>query len=134
MNIFERATRAKLRFESSVGLLSVEQIWDLPLTAKGGRPSLDALTRAAHLELKNLEEGSFVEVKPNPRKIELELQFEILKHVIASKLADKAAAEKVAENAERKRKLLAALSAKEENELTSMTKEQIEKAIAELNG
>lgn len=132
MNMFERAARAKLRFASSVGDLTAEQMWDLPLTAKGERPDLDKLARAVNTELKSLEEGSFVNLSPDPRKTDLELKLDILKHVIASKLADKATAEKAAENAERKRKLLHALASKEEAELSGMSKDQIEAEIAKL--
>jgi hypothetical protein len=135
MNIFERASRAKLRFPSSVGDLTSEQLWDLPLTAtKGSRPDLDGVARAVHTELKSIEEGSFVNVAPDPRKTELELKLEIVKHVIANKLADAAAAAKRTETAERKRKLLAALASKEEQALSGMTKEQLEAEIAALGG
>jgi hypothetical protein len=133
MSIFERASRERLRFASSIGDLTTEQLWDLPLTAKSAdRPDLDKLARAVHSELKSLEEGSFVTLKPDPRKIDLELKLDILKRIIEVKLADKAAAEKAAQDAERKRKLLAALASKEEAELTGMTKEQLEAEIAKL--
>lgn len=133
MNIFERASRAALRFSSPVGELTTEQLWLLPLTAKGDRPNLDEMARGVNRELKSLEEGSFVNLKPDPRKIDLELKLDILKHVIESKLADKAAAEKAAENAERKRKLLAALSSKEEAELTGMSRADLEAEIAKID-
>ncbi len=132
MDIFERAARAKLRFESSVGLLTTEQLWDLPLTARGDRPDLDKLARAVNTELRSIEEGSFVVRTPDPRKTELTLALDILKHVIASKIEALAVAEKSAENAERKRKLLSALASKEEAELSGMTREQIEAEIAKL--
>lgn len=132
MNIFERAARNQLRFPSSVGDLTTEQLWCVPLTAKGEKVDLDKLARAAHRELKERDEVSFVDTKPDPRKTELELQLEILKHVIASKMADKAAAEKAAQTAERKRKLLAALASKEDADLGNMTREQIQQEIAAL--
>lgn len=133
MNIFERAAREKLRFASSVGELTTEQLWDLPLTAKGERPDLDKLARSVFSGLRSLEEGSFVTLKPDPRKVEAELRLDILKHVIQAKIDAKAAAEKAAENAERKRKLLAALSHKEEAALVGMSKEEIEREIAKLD-
>ncbi len=133
MDIFERASRAKLRFASSVGDLTTEQMWDLPLTAKGDRPNLDSLARGVFSELKSLEEGSFVTLTPDPRKVTMELALDILKHVIAAKLEAKAASEKAAENAERKRKLLSALASKEEAELVGMSKDQIEAEIAKLD-
>lgn len=135
MDIFERASRDKLRFPSNVGGLSTEQLWDLPLTAKNPATlNLDTLARGAHRDLKELEEGSFVEVKPDPRKAVAQLRLDVLKHVIAAKLEDKAAAEKAAETAERKRRLLEALSQKEQGELVSMSREDIEKEIAKLGG
>lgn len=133
MNIFERAARGKLRFESPQGLLSTEQLWDLPLTSRSeGRANLDAMARAVHKDLKGLEEGSFVVVTPDPRKVDQELRLDILKHVIAARLEAKAAAETAAETAERRRKLLGALNAKEESELIGMSREQIEAEIAKL--
>ena len=33
MNIFEQATRAKIRYHSPNGLIGVEDLWDLPLTS-----------------------------------------------------------------------------------------------------
>lgn len=133
MDIFERASRAKLRFASSVGDLTTEQLWDIPLTAKGERPNLDLIARTVNGELKGLAEGSFVVTTPDPRQTEMELKLDILKHVIASKLAAKAAAEKAAENAERKRRLLAALGRKEEAALEGMSKDEIEAEIAKLD-
>lgn len=134
MNIFEKASRVKLRFESTIGLLVAEQLWDLPLSARGDRPDLDKLARATHFELKSIDEGSFVSLTPDPRRTELELQLDILKHVIAAKLDAKAAAEKATENAERKRKLLAALAHREEADLAGKTREEIEAEIAKLDG
>ena len=46
--MFEKATRIGLRFPSSVGLLSVEQVWALPLQNFNGRPNLDDLARFYH--------------------------------------------------------------------------------------
>lgn len=132
MSIFEQASREKLRFDSTVGHLTAEQLWDLPLTSRGDRPNLDAMARAFHSELKGLEEVSFVDTKADPRKSELELQFEIVKHIIAVKLAERDAAKKAAENSEQKQRLMAALSAKQDAALTAMSEEEIKAEIAKL--
>jgi hypothetical protein len=132
LTIFEQASRVKLRFASPVNDLTTEQLWDLPLMNKSGRPSLDGIARAVHLELKGLEEVSFVDCKPDPRKVELELQLDILKRVIAVKLAERDAAQLAVQNAERKKKLMAVLAAKEDDQLAGMSKEEIEAEIARL--
>lgn len=131
MNIFERAARNKLRFQSSVGLLSVEDLFDLPLKGRKGA-DLDEVARGIYVELKEIGEISFVDEKPDARKTELELQLEIVKHVIQSKKDAVARAEKAAATAERKRKLLNALASKEDQALEGMTREQIEAEIAAL--
>jgi hypothetical protein len=133
MNIFERASLAKLRFESEIGALTTENLWDLPLTGKRtAQVDLDKLARGVNRELKEIEDGSFVNTAPDPRKTELELKLDILKHVIAAKIAQREAAEKAASLAERKRKLLAVLASKEEQELVGKSKEEIEAEIAAL--
>lgn len=135
-NPFERATRDKLRFPSPIGDLTIEDVWDLPLKGRvtNGRPAvdLDTVARTIHLEIKGLDEVSFVDTKPDPRKAGLETKLEIVKHVIATKQAERDAAKTAAETAERKRKLLAALASKEEQDLAGMTREQIEAEIAKL--
>lgn len=133
VDIFEKAARSKLRFASPVGELTAEQLWDLPLTSKSAsRANLDSMARDVNRELKGLEEESFVTLRPDPRKRDLELRLAILKRVIEVTLADRDAAAKAAENAERKRKLLAALASKEEAALAGMSKEEIEAEIARL--
>lgn len=132
MSIFEQASRQALRFDSTVGDLITEQLWDLPLISRSGRPSLDSIARAVHMELKDLDEVSFVESKPDPRKEDLELQLDILKHIIAVKKADNEAALKRAEDAERRQRLLAALSSKQDAALTAMSEDEIKAELAKL--
>ena len=136
MNLFERASRNKYRFESPKGELTTEQLWDLPLIAGGPtrdvKADLDTVARTIHSELKSMEESSFVNTTPDTRKTHLEAKLEIVKHVIASKMADKEAAEKRVATIEKRRKLIEALAAKEEQELTQMSKDEIMKQLSEM--
>lgn len=133
MELFERALRKKLRFSSPVGMLSTEQLWDLPLIAKGDKPSLDNVARLASQELKELGEESFVEVKADPKKSDAELRLEVVKHVIAARQADAAKAEKAAETAQTKKALQEALAGKQADALKNMSEEDIKKKLAELD-
>lgn len=126
MNIFERAARGKFRFRFTSGELTVEQLFDLSL------PRLDTIARGVNSELKSVTEESFISTTPHPSQSELECKLEIVKHVIASKLADQKAAEIRAANAEKRRRLLDALSAKEDAELTGLSKEDLIKQIEAL--
>lgn len=132
MNIFERASRAQLRIASPRGELTVEQLWELPLTTKGSGLHLDQLARRVNSELKDLEGGSFVITTPNPHTIELMLQLDILKHIIESKIADQTAAEKRAANMARRAKLMAAIEAADNKELEGKSKDELLAEIAAL--
>lgn len=72
MNIFELATRQKLRFASAKGDLTTEQLWDLPLLisspTRDVKVDLDTLARSINHELKAQAEESFVSTKANPLK------------------------------------------------------------------
>lgn len=132
MTIFEQAARRKLRFPSDRGSLTVEDLFDMPLTSRDGF-DLDTVARAVNRDLKAEDEESFVDTKPNARRAELALQLEIVKHVIATKKQEAqdrlARAGRVAEKA----RLLEILEKKNDEALMGMTKEQVEARIAELD-
>jgi len=65
VTIFEKATQEKFRYPSTKGLLTTEQLWELPLTAKSGF-SLDDVAKAVNAELKAIDTESFVATAPNP--------------------------------------------------------------------
>ena len=62
-DIFERATRKKLRLSSAVGFISAEQLWDLPLLSGKNSANLDDVARAASAELNELDAGKFCQIE-----------------------------------------------------------------------
>lgn len=132
MNLFEIATRKAFRFPSIKGELSTEQLWQLPLTSKVG-VDLDTLAKGINKELKTLEEESFVATNSNPRRGDLEVKLEILKHIIAVKQADIAAATKRQANAQERQKLQELLARKNDEELSGLSKEDIQKKLDALD-
>ena len=133
MNIFETATHKKFRFDSEVGALTTEQLWDLPLLRRRGQQvDLDSVARAVAAELRKVTTESFVQVDTSPRKGELEAKLGIVKHVIAVRQAEAAAAQKRVENANKRRKLLDALESAEAKEMSEMSKEDLLKQLAEI--
>lgn len=130
-NLFITASRKKFRFASERGDLTVENLWDLPLTSKNGF-NLNAVAIGVNSELKSLAEESFVETSTNPRRKDLENMLEILKYVISVKQEEaKAATERVAKQA-LKRKLQEAIEAKEGEALQSTSLEDLKAQLAAL--
>lgn len=131
MNIFEQASQQKLRFPSVKGELTTEQLWDLPLQSKN-QFDLDTVAKTVNNELKNVTEESFVATTTSPAKTILELKFEIVKHVIAVRIATNAAARDQAARKAEKDKLIGILADKQDEALKGLTPEEIQTRIAAL--
>ena len=132
-NLFQLASRQKFRFQSIKGELTTEQLWDLPLTARGGF-NLDEVAKQVAAELKAAGEESFVQKNSNPAKSKLEAKLEIIKHIIAVKLEEAERAVKASQNQEERQRLLAVLNRKQDAALEELTPEQIQARLAELEG
>lgn len=130
-NMFQLASRQKFRFQSIKGELTTEQLWELPLTARGGF-NLDEVAKQVAAELKAAGEESFVQKNSNPAKSKLEAKLEIVKYIIAVKLEDAEKAAKASQNQEERQRLLAVLNRKQDAALEELTPEQIQARLAEL--
>jgi hypothetical protein len=125
MNVFERAARGQWRFSSGRGDLTAEQLFTLPLDSGNGF-NLNSVAIAVDDELEGMARKNFIAPeKTDNRRAELEGKLELVKLVIASKIADKTAAETRATNMDKRRKILDALANKENEALTSATKEEL---------
>jgi len=134
-NIFERASRLRIRFESAKGLLTVEDLWVLPLTSKGnkdkGKVNLDDIARGLHQEIQKAGDVSFVKPASDPDE-RLSVAFDVVKRVIEVLMAERDAAVLEAQRQEKKKVLLAALADAENKELTSGSIEELRAKLAAL--
>jgi hypothetical protein len=130
-NIFEYATRNKIRFASLRGEITVEQLWDAPLKSKDDF-DLNDIAKRASKALKDATEESFVAVARTTEHTRLEVRFAIVKYVIAAKEAEEAAAKKRAETRVEKEKLLALLAEKQAGKLSKLSEKEIQTRIAAL--
>lgn len=128
-NLFLQATREKFRFESSKGDLSVEQLWDLPLTSRTGF-DLDTVAKAVNADLKASNEESFVNASNNPAVSRLQAQLEVVKAIIEVKLAQAEATKKRAEKAAERQRLMEVLHSKKDQELQGLSVEEIERRLS----
>ena len=128
MSIFENAVRLKLRFETPQGLISVEDLWDLPLTSKTGRANLDDIARFINKKLKSDDDVSFVVAERKTNPVE-QLRFDVVKHVIDTKITENTIAANKKAASEKNQKILSIIAEKEEDSLKSMPIEELRKLI-----
>lgn len=135
-DLFIQASRKAFRYPSNRGELTTEQLWSLPLLGKNGNQGfdLDSVARALYNTVKDLSEGSFVETRANPRQAEAETKLEVVKFVIATKQAEAKAAEQRVERAAQRAKILDALAARENDELSKASREELLAKLAEIDG
>ena len=130
-NIFEKASRAKLRFPTSRGSLSVEQLWDLPLDK--GEVNLynlaqDLLTQVAD---KPTEQLAFFS-KAVTVDESAELRFEIIKRIVTARVAEAEANQNEAIKRSQKAELDALIAAKKAEAKQSLSLEELEAMRAKL--
>lgn len=133
-NLFEEATRRKLRFTTSRGDITVEDLWDLPLQSQKGDFDLDSVAKLCNRDLKATEEESFVKPKSTVAATVSSLKLEVVKHVIATKMKAKEEAETKAKKQAQAQIIMAALERKQNAQVEAMSMEELQKALAELSG
>lgn len=129
--MFTKASRLKLRYATSAGQVSTEDLWDLPLSSKTGRANLDEVAKDLHRQLKSDDNVSFV--TPEPRADEtVQLKFDIVKHIIDVKLAENKRETELRENREKKQKILSIISHKEDEKLSNASVEELRAMVDSL--
>ncbi|MGP1402521.1 MAG: hypothetical protein ACTTKY_00035 [Catonella sp.] len=127
-NIYKEALLNRVRFSTNVGLLTLEEVMDLPLTSKSGL-SVDSLAVDLVNKLKNENKEIVSLVNEDKEDIERyvdELKLEVLKDIIEYKKALIEEKRKTqAENSE-KRRIMEALARKKEDKYNDMSIEELE--------
>lgn len=129
--MFEKASRLKLRFDTPVGQLSTEDLWDLPLKNANGRASLNLLAQSLSAKVKASEQEDFVDDAAGADET-VALAFDIVKHVIAEKKADRDRKAEAADRAEKKRRLLALIGQKQDEALSAKSVDELRAELAAL--
>ena len=123
-NIFEYATRNKLRFDFR-GLISVEDLWDLSLT------NLDSIYKKLNKEIKQSEEESLLSTKTNV-DVELSTKIEIVKYIFNIKLKEKEARQQAIAKKEQKQKIMAIINSKKDEALQNSSIEDLQRMLDEI--
>ena len=125
-NIFEYAVRNKVRFPFK-GMISVEDLWDLSLT------NLDSIYKTLNKQIKQSEEESLLATKTSV-DTELEVQIDIIKHIVSVKLEEQEAREKAAAKKAQQQKIMSIIATKEDEALKNSSVDDLKKMLEELKG
>lgn len=110
-NIFEAATKQKVRFTTNRGQVGVEDLWDLSLE------ELDAIAKGINKNLKESSEESFIHKQSTTDK-KLSLRLEVVVSIINTKLEEEEKRRLSAERKAKRNQLLELIEAKENDALS----------------
>lgn len=120
--MYKKASQLGLRIQTTKGLLSVEQLWNLsPTTIAEAIKDLNEF-----LKKETSDELSFLESGPEKKiDVENQLRFEILKDIYISKKEAAKIAKEQLENRERDQKILAILAKRQESKFENLSDEEL---------
>lgn len=124
MNMFEIATRTKMRFPFK-GMISVEDLWDLNVR------DLDNVFKTLNTQVKKSQEESLLATKSKEEET-LAMQIDIVKHIVEIKLAEAEAVQHSKEVKEKKQKIMEIISAKQDEALHNMSVEDLQAMLGNL--
>lgn len=122
--MFKKATQLKLRYQTSVGLVSTEQLWDLSQIQLSNaiKAVKKVLKKTDDDELSFLEDAKVIDV-------ENQLRFDILKEVYITKKKESEELRNAAETKAHNQKILSLIAEKQEGKLKEMSIEDLEKLL-----
>lgn len=121
INIFEVAAKKKLRFPYK-GSITVEDLYDLPVQ------ELDKIFKALRQKQKASEEESLLTTKSDEDSL-LDVQIELVKHIVEEKQKAAEAAKKAAETRAQNQRIKEIIASKKDAALQNMSIEELEKLI-----
>lgn len=122
MDNFKEASKQRLRFTTSHGVLSVEQLWDLSIS------QLDTLAVSLEEQHKTSARKSFV-VKKTAKDKTAKLMFDIALDILNTKIEEQEALSTAAENKEHNQMILSLMKNKEHEELAGKSMAELKKML-----
>jgi hypothetical protein len=116
--MYKEASKLKLRFQTTKGELTTEQLWDLSLQ------ELDALAVSLEGEYKKSGKKSFLDKKSEKDKV-IKLKFNIVVDILTTKVEAVEVSQKEVERKEHNEKILRLIKAKQDSELEDKSVEEL---------
>lgn len=123
-NMFEVAVRNKFRFPFR-GLVSTEDLWDLSVQ------QLDEIFKALKSQEKKAQEESLLNAR-TPEDTVLEAKIEIIRHIVSVKLEEEEQFKRAKAVQDEKRKIMAVLADKQDEELRNKSSEELQAMLNQL--
>lgn len=129
--MYKKAAQLKVRFSTAKGELTVEDLFDLPLSSGVGRPNLNDIAKALHKRLKDSDDVDFVDTVKRSDTLD-QLKFDLVRDVIAVRVAERDAADIAAARKEEKQKIMALIEKKKDEALSGTSLEELEARLKAL--
>lgn len=126
-NLFEKASKSKFRFNTSKGVLTTEDLWDLSLE------SLDKIAKELYKKVKESEEVSFISENKKKKDEVTSDKLEVVKFIINYKLEEAKERKQKAEKLAMKRRIGDEIARKKDNQISEMSLEDLEKLYDQLD-
>lgn len=126
MNIFLEASRLKLRFQTSTGLLTVEQLWDLK------QIQLETIAKNLFSSLKKDDTLDFLDNDLQEESEEVKqntLRFNIVKEIYTIKKEERKSEKEKQDAKIHNQKIMALIAEKQDESLKSMSVEDLQKLL-----
>jgi len=120
--MYKKASKLKLRFETEKGVLSVEQLWELPLAV------LDRLAVSLEESYKKSGKKSYLAVKSRKDK-EMKLRFDIVLDILNTKVEENSAARSASEVKEHNQKIMAKIAEAQDKALDGKSVEELQEML-----
>lgn len=125
INLFEKASRVRVRFDSRKGQVTLEDLWTLPLSV------VDEIAVATDKVVNATQTESFISNVKTVSEMDV-LRLDLLKHIIAVRLVEAEEKQKARLVADRKAHLLSLLAEKEAEADQKLSREDILKELESL--
>jgi hypothetical protein len=122
-DLFKKASKKKLRFSTSKGSLSAEQLWDLTIS------ELDSLAVAQEDKVEESPNRSFV-FERSAANVDEKLRFDILFDILQTKVKSQEAASQAANTRATNQKIINLIAEKKDDVLKGKTLEELEQMIS----
>lgn len=117
--MYKELIRQKTRFSTTRGVLTLEQLWELPIE------ELDKLALELEKQYNESSKKSFV-VKKSTKDKTLKMKFDVVLDVLTTLVEERDAAQEKEENKKHNEKILALMAEKQEDALKTKSLKELE--------